>query len=274
MSNFKLNNASISNILKSGATTVPNFSPITATTVPAGENMSLPYPTGFRIKTNNIVTDIANQYVANYTDYTTTTTSTAPTNAKHMRIIAIGGGGSGGGAGGDAYAKVNIMGGTASRQGGNGGNGSGGSYYTTPSDILLSNPNITIQIGSGGTAGNRGAYDETINNTGKANAQGGNGNTNNGNPTIITHNGITYTANGGLGGVGGKGGDASAYESGNSGGSNGASGTSYTQTTANVTTWPSIQAGNYGTGGTGGLNNGAGATAGKSGFARIIWLYQ
>jgi hypothetical protein len=191
-----------------------------------------------------------------------------------MRIIAIGGGGSGGGNGGNARANVNT---TSYHTGGDGGKGSCGSYATS-NDVILQGSNIQIQIGTGGAAGANGANDSDNNVTGSAKATGQNGFTNPGIATVIIHNGITYSASGGIGGVGGKGGDSAANEPGGQSGSDGANGQpNYTQIATTPATWPSLS--QYGIGGNGGTKNNAGdiitnATAGGDGAARIIWLYQ
>jgi len=285
---FTYKDISLSRVLQPGPTSITTYSGLQTTPVPASENSSLPYQTKYEV--NGV--DIANSYIAGYSDYTNTlnVTYTVPTGATHMRIIAIGGGGSGGGGGGGATAnskdaskaQPNYQGQTCNSSGGNGSPGSTGSYVTTP-DILLINNSLQLTVGTGGPIGTVG-QSTSNSSAGGDNAQGNNGFTYSGNNTVIIYNGVTYNAVGGLGGGIGNGADANVSSGGNQSDSPGVSSapTNLQQTSTTPSTWPSLQSAllQYGRGGTGGAgassgnNAGQPGTAGQNGYARIIWLYQ
>ena len=266
----------LTNILKSGSA-ISGYGGLTGTTVPSGENSSLPYDVGYKINGQSL----SNGYIAAYSDFTTAgaATATVPSGATHMRIIAIGGGGGGGSGGGGAYAKNDQAGNSCSAQGGQGAPGGCGGYVTSP-DIAITNTAVQLQIGSGGAEGVGGQYTSNHQNQTSENAQGNNGNSNPGNSTVVIYNGVTYTANGGAAGGNGEGGDANEKSGGSQSTRKGGTfaPTNLIQSATAPSTWAQLSqygiGGNLGTEGPSYFDKGIPGGAGTNGAARIIWLYQ
>jgi hypothetical protein len=265
--NYKFKGTSISSITSSGNTTNQNYYqqfPTTSTNYNGLRPLNLSYslPNG----------DISNICTATSTTYNYTQNISPPSGANYFRAICVGGGGGGGGNGGTAILYVPFYGeGTCGgRSGGSG--GSGGKYYYDSTYLVnISNANLTVVVGNGGNAGNRGANatEEKLsaNDLSLTASRGNSGNS--GNVSYIQISNTRYaTANGGGGGNGGDGGEvlfniphqfncSGSPSNGNTG--NGGSGGNNTNLN-----FPSLNAG-----------NGGGATfSGSSGQVQIIWLFN
>lgn len=273
MSNFLFKGVSLSTVINttSGTTSATGYGFSYNTTVYAN---SRPLPVRYQING----TDIANTAAAYYTKHTNTTLTTynVPTGAKACRYVLRGGGGGSGGGGG---AAIDFDGYLQYRSGGKSHGGTQGSFEVgTISSI--SGTTYTIVVGSGGPGGEGGARRQFDSNganvTAKSGEPGGIGGS-----TIFNINGTQNGAIGGAGGAGGTGANAPAA----GGGTGGTPGGSDSIAVALRLDWDPVVVGTAGTGNPGasggGFNTnnnnadpGANGSAGNTGAAQIIWLYE
>jgi hypothetical protein len=307
MAGFTYKGVSLETILERGSTSLSNTFPGLNVNRTDYNGMK-PLITGFTINGE----DISNLYSATTSIYTAIpspdssvkrTNVLIPKDVKQIRIIALGGGGGGGGPGGDAEVdwRSDSTTGSAYAVGGHGGPGGYGKYlYMT--DTITSNKNVvSIYIGAGGAAGNRG-------NKGYIKAGVSGGDSTEGSPggyggfglssgvQLLSYesntgdlNEPTYTAQGGLGGIPGNGAKADMSRNKDrtvySGNRNiptsdvyGERNISYINIDNNY-----INTSYHGIGGNGGttdrISNTANnanfniANSGTNGYVQIIWLY-
>ena len=264
---FLYKGVNLDTILDSGSSSA-SFVGLSTNTILYDKNK--PLPVSYQING----TDISNTIRAAYKTYGSSATAVVPASAKHFRFYGIGGGGGGGGSGGkalDTYYKYAYV------YGGDGGNGANGGYVAVDKTAIVGTFNVVI--GAAGAQGNVGNSNQNNNPT-----TGGNGNAGGaGGATYYVLNGTAGPqAAGGAPGQPGLGGTA-----------NDGANDLYVKvantpnTAANTSTlasdWEPISGygGGLGYGGAGGYwggepnmaygNNGS---AGSSGYARIIWLFD